>query len=61
MGFHLKRRFRFGPVYLNVHNLRITSWGIKLGRFSRNMTHGKTTIDTPGPGHYTFNKPKRRR
>ncbi|TDD04482.1 DUF4236 domain-containing protein [Saccharopolyspora terrae] len=52
---------RLGPIYLNVHNTRITSWGFKLGRFSRNMTHGKTTIDTPGPGRYTFDGKRRRR
>ena len=61
MGFHLHRRVRLGPIYLNVHNTRITSWGFKLGRFSRNMTHGKTTIDTPGPGRYTFGGKRRRR
>lgn len=58
MGFNWRRRVKLGPFYLNFSKGRFTSWGVKLGRFSRNMTNGKTTIDTPGPGTYTFDKKK---
>ncbi|GAA4863409.1 DUF4236 domain-containing protein [Saccharopolyspora cebuensis] len=59
MGFRLHKRFKLGPVYINTHNGRITSWGIKFWRISRNMTHRSTTIDTPGPGHYTHHDKRR--
>ncbi|MFC7340013.1 DUF4236 domain-containing protein [Saccharopolyspora griseoalba] len=61
MGFELHKRVRLGPIYLDTHNGRVRSWGFKLGRFSRNMTSGRTTIDTPGPGRFSFGGKRRRR
>lgn len=59
MGFNLHKRWRFGPLYFNTSKWRFTSWGIKWGRYTHNMTTGKTTIDTPGPGTYTYGGKKR--
>lgn len=60
MGFNLRKRFRIGPFYINTSKGRITSWGIKLGPITKNITRGTTTVDTPGPGSYTFNRKRRR-
>lgn len=59
MGFNWRKRFRLGPLFVNIANGRFTSWGFKWGRYTRNMTSGKTTIDTPGPGSYTYGGKKR--
>lgn len=61
MGFNLRKTFRIGPFYINTSKGRITSWGIKLGRITRNVTRRTTTIDTPGPGSYTHHDKEKRR
>lgn len=50
MRFRLRNRFKIGPFYVNLSQGRFTSWGIKIGRFSRNFTRGTWAVDTPGPG-----------
>lgn len=60
MGFNLRRRFKLGPIFVNTRNGRITSWGFKLGRLSRNVTRRSTTVDTPGPGSYTYHHKRKR-
>lgn len=52
MRYRLRKTFRIGPIYLNFTQNGFTSWGIRLGRFTRNFTHGSTSIDTPGPGGF---------
>jgi hypothetical protein len=49
--FRYRPVIRIGPLYFRFSENGFTSWGIKIGRFSRNFTHGQTTIDTPGPGY----------
>jgi len=48
--FRACKQFRLGPVYINFTQSGFSSWGIKLGPITKNMTRGSTTIDTPGPG-----------
>jgi hypothetical protein len=67
MGFHLRKRIKLGPAYvwldLSKGWPRFTSWGLTAGRYTRNMTRGQTTVDTPGPGYYRSkaSRPTRRR
>ncbi len=50
MKFRMRNRLKIGPIYVLFSQGRFTSWGIKLGRFSRNFTRGTWVVDTPGPG-----------
>lgn len=49
-------RWTFGPVYINYKRTtpwslpEITSWGFKVGRWTRNITRHTDTINTPGRG-----------
>lgn len=60
MGFNMRKRFRLGPLFINTNRGRITSWGWKWGRVTRNVTRETTTVDTPGPGSYTHRDRHRR-
>lgn len=54
-------RIRLGPLYVNLgKGGRVTSWGFKFGRVTRNVTRGTTSIDTPGPGSVVLGEKKRR-
>lgn len=59
MKFRLRGRWNLGPFYVNHSKFQPTSWGIKLGPFSRNFTRGTSSIDVPGPGSVHFGGRKR--
>ena len=46
----MRNRIPLGPFYFLFSQGRFTSWGIKIGRFSRNFTRRTWSLDTPGPG-----------
>ena len=54
--YHDRGRYEFGPVFVNYVRdspwsfPRVTSWGIGIGRWTRNITRGTDTINTPGRG-----------
>lgn len=50
MKFKARKTFRLGPLYFNFTQRGFTSWGIRIGPWSRNVTRGTWTVDTPGPG-----------
>lgn len=54
MRFRARKTIRFGPLYFNFTQRGFTSWGIRVGPFSRNFTRGTSVIDTPGPGSLHF-------
>lgn len=49
-------RWTIGPIFINyVRDVpwaipRVTSWGMKIGRWTRNITRHTDTVDTPGRG-----------
>lgn len=56
MRFRLRGRKHFGPFYINYTQRGFTSWGIRLGPFTKNFTRGTSSIDTPGPGSLHFDR-----
>lgn len=59
MKFRARKTMKLGPFYWNFTQSGFSSWGVKIGRFRRNFTNRRTTIDTPGPGAL-HSSPKRR-
>lgn len=56
VGFHARKRVRIGPfvLYFAFPPPRMTSWGIKVGKFTWNAKTRRKTYDTPGPGSYSW-------
>lgn len=52
MPFTFRKRFRFGPIFVNVGKRGVTSWGLKVGRLTWNATRRTTSVDLPGPVNY---------
>lgn len=52
MGFKFRKRVRVGPVVLNFTQRGLSSWGLKVGRWSWNAKSRKHTVDTPGLGYW---------
>lgn len=52
--YRARRRLKFGTrnlhVFVNVTQSGFSSWGFKLGPYSKNVTRRTESIDTPGPG-----------
>lgn len=57
--FSLRKRFSLGPLRFNTSGLRVTSWGWKLGPWTRNVTRGTDSVNTPGPGTFQRNRSRR--
>jgi hypothetical protein len=51
MRFHLRRTLRLGPVRIHLTERGLSSWGLRLGRWSWNARTRRHTFDTPGPGY----------
>jgi len=53
--YHDRGRWTFGPVFVNyvrdtpLSPPRVTSWGIKIGRWSWNSRTRRQSVDLPGP------------
>lgn len=48
--FRGRKVLRLGPFYVNLTQSGFASWGIKIGRYTRNFTRGTSSLDTPGFG-----------
>lgn len=54
--FRDRGRWKLGPLFVNFVRSapwalpRITSWGLRIFGWTRNVTRGTDTIDTPGRG-----------
>lgn len=49
MPLTFRKRIPLGPLRFNIGKRGLTSWGIKLWRFTYNFTRGTTSVDGPGP------------
>ena len=54
MKFRARKTIRLGPLRFHFTERGYSSWGIKVGPYSRNFTSRRTTIDTPGPGSFSW-------
>jgi hypothetical protein len=54
MKFRARKTLRLGPLFFNFTQRGFSSWGLKLGPFTKNFTRGTSTIDTPGIGSLHF-------
>lgn len=59
-----RKRKRFGPLVVNFASRgflrwRVTSWGVKVGRWSWSSGTGQHTVDVPGP--WSWRSARRRR
>lgn len=61
MRFRARKTLRLGPVIVHLTQRGVSSWGLRVGRWSWNARTRRHTIDTPGPGSVTFTNPQRRR
>ncbi len=51
--FRARKKLTFGPVFVNLGTggkSRFKSWGFRIWRWTYNVTHRRSTFDTPGPG-----------
>lgn len=54
MKYHWRRQLRFGPLRINLTQRGLSSFGLGAGRWSWNSRTRRHTVDTPGPGWWTF-------
>lgn len=52
MRFRARKTFRFGPLYFTFTQRGFSSWGVKVGPFTHNVTRKTSSINTPGPGGF---------
>lgn len=52
MGYKMRKSMRLGPLRFNFTQNGFSSWSVKLGPWSWNSKTRKSTINTPGPGHW---------
>lgn len=57
MKFRWRKPVRIGPFKFNFTQRGFSSWGLKIGAWSWNSRRGHV-VDTPGPGHVEFGRPK---
>lgn len=60
-----RKRKRMGPLVLNFTsdgfmNWRLSSWGLKIGRWSWSARTGRQRLDIPGPWTWTSKNRNRR-
>lgn len=48
--FRARKTFRLGPLFVTFTQNGFSSWGIKVGPYTKNFTRGSSSFDTPGPG-----------
>jgi hypothetical protein len=61
MTWQRRRRHEIGPFYVNTNRFIPTSWGIHVGRVTRNETNHRTSIKLPfGLGAWSFGGGRRR-
>jgi Protein of unknown function (DUF4236) len=62
MRFNFRKRIRLGPFFWSFTTRGLTSWGVRIWRYTWNARSGRSTFDTPGPGSVSFGggRPRRR-
>lgn len=60
MPILFRKRLRFGPFVVNAGKSGVTSWGLKVGRWSWNSHTGRHRVDLPGPFSWTSRGRRRR-
>lgn len=59
--FRARKTFRLWPLYWTFTQNGFSSWGIRVWRFSYNVTRRTWSLDTPGPGGLYGGKRRRSR
>lgn len=54
MRFRARKALRLGPLRLNFTQRGLSSWGLRVGRWSWNAKTGEHSVDTPGWGGVRF-------
>jgi hypothetical protein len=49
MGLQFRKVVKFGPLRLNLGRTGLSSWSLKLGRWSWNSRTRASRVDLPGP------------
>jgi hypothetical protein len=49
MGLLFRKTVRVGPLQFHFGNRGLSSWGVKVGRWSWNSRTRKQRVDLPGP------------
>ncbi len=49
MGLQFRKVVKFGPFRLNLGRGGVSSWSLKLGRWSWNSRTRASRVDLPGP------------
>ncbi|HEX6497747.1 MAG TPA: DUF4236 domain-containing protein [Micromonosporaceae bacterium] len=49
MGLLFRKVVRFGPLHLNFGKRGLSSWSLKVGRWSWNSRTRASRVDLPGP------------
>jgi hypothetical protein len=49
MPLNYRKVYRFGPLHINVGRKGVSSWSIKIWRWSWNSRTHKQNVDLPGP------------
>lgn len=57
--FRARKTVRLGPLFWTFTQRGFSSWGIRVGPFTRNFSRGTTTVDTPGPGSLHWGRGRR--
>lgn len=47
-AFRYRRRFRLGPIRVNVTGRGVTSIALVVGKLTYNLTRRRATVDLPG-------------
>lgn len=51
MKFRARKTVRVWPLYFTFSQAGFTSWGIRVWRYTYNVTRRTHTFDSPGPGY----------
>lgn len=53
MGLIFRKTVRLGPIRLNFTKKGLSSWSVRLGRWSWNSRTRRHRVDLPGPFSWT--------
>ena len=56
MGVLFHKRMKLGPIILNVTQNGLSSWSVKIGRWSWNSRTRAHRVDLPGPLSWRQNR-----
>lgn len=54
MGFRLRKALKLGPVRLNFTQRGLSSISLRVGPYTWNSRARRHTVNTPGPGSFTW-------